>query len=203
MITSKDMSNIYFWFDTEFTSLDLNTARLLQVAIIPTNAKLERVLPPEEDLNLFVHIGSGQNISPWVRENLPDLIKHCRSETLTSAATVNRTIGIWLEKNFGLKRDDISKRPLLAGNSLQCDWYMARKFLPTLIEYTHYRMLDVSSCKVHWLNSGRGDPFDKATPELTDKHLPFARRGEGASHDAYFDVQASIAEFNYYIEKMG
>ena len=40
-------STAYVWFDAEFTSLELDQARLLQVAVIITDINLQRIAPVE------------------------------------------------------------------------------------------------------------------------------------------------------------
>lgn len=202
MLEQEKISDIYLWFDTEFTTLELEEAQLLQVALIATNARLERVMPAEADLNLCVSIDPGRDVSPWVAENLPGLVARCRSDDAVSIGEVDLRVSRWLEDHFGALRKDISDRPVLAGNSICCDWFLARRYLPRLSEFTNYRMLDVSAWKVHWLNAGLGPEFSKDTPESVGEFLPFALAGAGDKHDAYFDVQASIAELNFYMRNL-
>ena len=81
--TKKDRSgNSYLvWFDTEYSGLELETASLLQVAALITGRSLSRVLPSEMDIRLAIRLPQDTAVSPWVEENLPDLIAICRSET--------------------------------------------------------------------------------------------------------------------------
>jgi len=206
MRTRKDLSDIYLWFDTEFTTLEFEEARLLQVALIATDAQLARIMPPEKDIDIIVKLDDDAEISPWVAENLPDLIERCRMDDALPVSHLNAKIDAWLKGNFGPLRKDISKRPILAGNSHACDWLLARKYIPSLIEFSNYRMLDVSAWKVHWQNAGLGPAFEKEDREYIQSHLPFDLAGDGERHDAYFDVQASVAELFYYtqaIKKLG
>jgi len=76
---SDNAYKFYVWFDTEYTSLDLETAWLLQVAALITDTSLQRVLPPEYDVRLNIRLPDDITLSPWVEQNLPDLIKACRS----------------------------------------------------------------------------------------------------------------------------
>ena len=41
---------LYVWFDTEYSDLDLETAALLQVAAVITDGALRRVLPAADDV---------------------------------------------------------------------------------------------------------------------------------------------------------
>jgi oligoribonuclease len=202
MKNKKDISDIYLWFDTEFSSLELDDARLLQVALLPTDAALRRVAPPEHDLNIFIRLAPDEPVSPWVAENLSELVSRCRSADALPVEELDGVVAGWLADNFGDIRDGILERPALAGNSHACDWFLARKFIPSLVDFTSYRMLDVSSWKLHWKNSGRRKEFSKDDRESIQRHLPFPLSGGGLKHDAYFDVQASIAELNYYLQQI-
>lgn len=200
MKTRRDLSDIYLWFDTEFTTLDFEDARLLQVALIATDAQLSRIMPPENDIDIILEIEEDAIVSPWVAENLSALIERCHADEAMPLSRLDAKMDDWLKTNFGPLREDISKRPILAGNSHTCDWLLARKYIPSLIEYCNYRMLDVSAWKVHWKNAGLGPEFPKDDRESIRRLLPFELSGKGAKHDAYFDVQASVAELCYYTQ---
>ena len=73
-------STAYVWFDTEYSDLNLEQARLLQVAAILTDADLQRLHPPEQDLKLYVRLPAETKVSPWVEDNLKDVLRICRSE---------------------------------------------------------------------------------------------------------------------------
>jgi oligoribonuclease (3'-5' exoribonuclease) len=63
----------------------------------------------------------------------------------------------------------------------------------------NYRLLDVSSQKLEWKNFFHGEKFrKKGNPELIQEYYSGESRVEGDKHDAYFDVQASIAELAFY-----
>lgn len=200
MISDSDISGVYLWFDTEFTTLDLEQAHLLQVALIATDAQLARLMPPEQDLNIVLKLDAETEASPWVAENLSGLIGRCRADDAVPIEELDGRISRWLRDCFGPQRENISERPILAGNSHACDWLLARMHMPSLIEFTHYRMLDVSAWKTHWQNADLGPAFEKEDRESIRSLLPFELAGEGEKHDAYFDVQASIAELGYYTE---
>ena len=95
------------------------------------------------------------------------------------------------------------RKPVLAGNSIHCDWYLARRFLPHFIRRLHYRHLDVTALKLQWRDWFKGGEFDKARTGLTAKFFAGpAGSVRGRQHDAYYDVQASIAELNYYRKQL-
>lgn len=201
--TAPMKSLAYLWFDTEFSTLDLDRAELLQVSMVITGPDLARVLPVERDLNLYVQVTSSTPLSPWVQEHIPNVLKHCRGENAIPAEELNDRICAYIDEAVGAPRKDIAERPVLAGNSLHADWLLARRLLPGLIERTHYRMLDVTSLKLQWQDAWGGEAFDKDDPAALRAELPgFVAQEGAAQHDAYYDVQASIAELAYYRRRM-
>jgi len=81
-----------------------------------------------------------------------------------------------VEKEFG------AEPAILAGNSIHSDRAFIKQWWPTLDLHLHYRMLDVSSLKIY-MQGKYGVEFEKQ--EI---------------HRAFDDIQASIAEWEYYME---
>lgn len=199
-VTASDLSNTYLWFDTEFTSLDLERSSLLQVALVVTNHELKRLAPPERDFSCVVRLANDQRADAWVEEHLADLVTRCRSDEAIVIDEVDRRLDAYLEDVVGASPREVTNRPVLAGNSLHCDWYLARKFLPSLISRAHYRVLDVSSWKVVWKNTTGTFPFDKEDEGFVRRYFPGEFNSSAEMHDAHFDVLASIAELNFYLQ---
>jgi oligoribonuclease (3'-5' exoribonuclease) len=87
----------------------------------------------------------------------------------------------------------------MAGNSLHADWWLARRFLPRFSGRLHYRHLDVTALKLQWLHLYPGTEFEKENREIIKRYFPEAALSEsGSRHDAYYDVNASIAELAFY-----
>lgn len=189
---------LFAWFDTEYSSLDLENAMLLQVALIITDGSLKRVLSAENDVNLAVRLPEGIEVSPWVKENLPDLVRQCRSTEADAISEIDDRLSAYVaaaEKSSG---SQTKEKPLLAGNSVHADWWLARRFLPDFLDRLHYRQLDVTTLKLEWKRLHRKE-FDKDKMENIVKWFPDANiTAVGARHDAYYDVQASIAELAFY-----
>ncbi|MDA0989723.1 MAG: exonuclease domain-containing protein [Verrucomicrobia bacterium] len=188
----------YLWFDTEFTTLELESAHVLQIALIVTDANLKRLAPPEQDFKSIVRLDDGVRCTAWVEENLSGLLAQCRGPNAEPIAAANHRLGAYLDGILGPPSDQIRLRPVLAGNSIQADWYLARKFLPALVDRMHYRVLDVSSWKVFWGNEVGAMPFDKDNADLLRQFFPGDFNSSQDAHDAHFDVLASIAELNFY-----
>jgi len=199
---NSDKSPGYIWFDAEFTSINLETAKVLQVAAIATDTNLIPINEINNHINLKIRIEKNDPISPWVKENLGDLINECLSSEAIEITTADSIISQWIEGIFGKSNDDIFKRPILAGNSVHNDWYMMRKFFPKFKNYLHYRLLDVSTLKILWKDWGFNDhQFNKeCLEEINEFYL-----GENITkldpHDALFDIKASIAEMSFYKKK--
>ena len=198
----KKTSTAYVWFDTEFTSLDLDEALLLQVSVMLTDKDLKRITPPEEDLNLYIRLPENAKISAWVQKNIPELIKKCRSTSAVPIEEIDEKLTAYIDKWCGTPTKTIQKRPLMAGNSIHTDWMLSRKFFPTFTDRLHYRLLDVSALKIQWFDLVGGEEFKKDDPKTLQKYFPEADLDRLGQHDAYYDIVASAAELAYYREHM-
>jgi oligoribonuclease len=200
MSVNKDIAGrFYVWFDTEYTDLDLDTARLLQVAAIITDRSLKRVLPQADDVKLTIRLPGDALLSPWVEQNLPDLVRACRSAEAVDVEEADRRLARFVDAVAGLPAEQENQRPVLAGNSVHEDWCLARRFLPRFAGRLHYRHLDVTALKLEWERLHPDEKFEKENPETILQYFPEAvLPGSGRRHDAYYDVHASIAELAFY-----
>jgi oligoribonuclease len=195
----RPTSSAYVWLDLEFTSLEFERASLLQIAVVLTDTSLKRLADPSLDLNLFIRLEPGTEVSPWVRENLPDLIQKCRGDDAVPMTGLDDRLCAYLDDHVGPASSDVSRRPIVAGSSVHADYYLLRRLLPGFIGRCHYRLLDVTAIKLQWIDFGDGKEIDKENPEVLRAYFPEAVVSGGpAVHDAYYDVQASIAELAYY-----
>jgi oligoribonuclease len=196
-------STAYLWFDTEYTGLDLEKASLLQVALVITDAQLRRLAPPEQDVNLYVRLPRGKKVSPWIEENMPDILAACRSEHAMPVDEVDERLARHVMRTVTVPAGDDKRRPILAGNSIHSDWFLARKFLPKFAGLIHYRHLDVTALKLQWQDWFKGEEFEKERIDLIRECFPAAVLPDaGKRHDAYYDAQASIAELNFYRQRL-
>jgi oligoribonuclease len=191
-------STAYVWFDTEYSGLELESAHLLQVAAIVTDADLHRLFPPEMDVKLYVRLPADARVSPWIQENMPDMLRICRSQLALDVGEVDARLAA-LVSRINVPGGEDKRRPVLAGNSVHADWHLARRYLPRFLAQLHYRHLDVTALKLQWQDWRQGPLFDKDDPAMLRTYFPDAAPVLDAKrHDAYYDVQASIAELNYY-----
>jgi len=199
MIELPTVSTAYLWFDTEYSSLELGKARLLQVALVITDSRLKRIAPVSEDINLFIQLPTGEGVSPWIEENMPDLIGRCRSSAACTTGEADQKLAAYIDRTVVVPLGDDKKKPILAGNSIHSDWFLLLKYLPLTSQRLHYRHLDVTTLKLQWQDHSNGEKFEKDDVALVRKYFPeLATNGDSKLHDAYYDCQASIAELAYY-----
>ena len=91
-------------------------------------------------------------------------------------AQVEKELVALLDKHFG------REPAILAGNSIHNDRNFIKFWWPAFDLKLHYRMLDVSSLKIY-MQGAHGVEFEKREV-----------------HRAFDDIQASIAEWQYYLE---
>jgi oligoribonuclease len=196
---AHDAGKFYVWFDTEYSSLDVGTAVLLQVAALVTDTSLRRVLPQEHDVRLIIRQPKGTKFSRWVEENLPALVKACRSPEAVDVAEADDRLAAYVDAVVGSPAERENHRPVLAGNTIHADWWLIRRFLPRFLARLHYRQMDVSAFKLEWKRLHPDEEFTKENPEIIRTCFPEAVLPVSCSrHDAYYDLQASIAELAFY-----
>ncbi len=196
--SARDCSTALVWFDAEFTTLELERARLLQVAMVVTDAQLRRLGPPGADVVLTIRLPPRAQVSDWVRRELASLVKAARGPQAVTEAQADRRLVEALRRALGPIPADIERRPVLAGNSVHTDWWLIRRFLPRFEACLHYRRLDVSTLKLEWRRLCPGFEFDKAQTSQLRRWYPGTWTARGGRHDALFDVHASIAELAFY-----
>lgn len=203
MHTQQPVTPAYLWFDCEFTSLEPDEAQLLQVALLVTGVHLERMTTPEDDVALPVALDAAAPVSEWVAQNLGELVARCRSDEGVPIAEVDSRLASLVDQVLGSPASEIGDRPVLAGNTVHADMQMVQRFLPQFAGRLHYRLLDVSALKVVWNDWRPGAAFDKEDTETIARYLPSSiTMPQGAAHDAYYDIHASIAELNYYRQRL-
>ena len=203
---------LYCWFDTEYTQLDLDRAKLLEVAVIVTDDDLQPIksaatgIPPEllrkDGFSAFLAPPPDDEISDYVQEHLKPLLERCRREGLR-AEEIDEYLNAYLKSFPESLADDALVRPVLAGNSVYADFFLARKYLPRFLKHLSYRLFDVTTFKIEWQYHHRGERFKKrGQTELIGNLYKGQDAILGDQHDAYYDVQASIAELTYYRSKL-
>ncbi len=208
MVTPPDP--IFCWFDTEFTSLELDSASLLQVALVVTGPDLVPMKPTgacdlpagilrTNGISAYIAPPEGWVPGAFIAENMPAVVESCRASSY-SVADADGFLMTYLAAVVGEPAGNIKERPIMAGNSIHADWFFVRRDLPQFSSQLHYRLLDVSSIKTEWRarRGGAGAELDKGkAPELRAV-FPEADLAGSSAHDAYYDAQASLAELAWY-----
>jgi oligoribonuclease len=203
---------LYCWFDTEYTTLELERAKLLEVAVIVTDDELRPVPSgapglPKDNVRLdgfcaWLAPPPDEEISDHVKTNYQPLLERCRLKG-ESAEAIDRYLASYLDAFPECRREDLRNRPVLAGNSIYADYFLARKYLPAFLSRLNYRLFDVTTLKLEWLFHYREKKFEKLSrPETISEYYRGRDPVAGNKHDAYYDVQASIAELAFYRSRL-
>lgn len=181
MIDKKTIPTKLLWIDLEMTGLDPINDVLLEVAAEVTDFGLKTMGSFEARIRQNREtVVNRMQANIWWREfpeNRDDFL-HKLDEGKT-LAEVEQSLVAYVEEFFG------DEPAVLAGNSIHNDRNFIKQWMPALDLKLHYRMLDVSAWKV--LMQGKfGVEFEKNN-----------------SHRAFDDIQASIAELQYYLDWFG
>lgn len=212
MSTDAAPRYLYCWFDTEYTTLELERAKLLEVALVVTDDQLRPIrgeskeIPSEllhqDGFSACVTPPSIEEMSEHVRQNYQPLLERCRKEG-RSADQIDRYLESYMDSFPECRAESVRDRPVLAGNSIYADYFLARKYLPGFLSRLNYRLFDVSTLKLEWLFHYREKKFQKlGSLDTIQKYYKGQDPIVGDKHDAYYDVQASIAELAFYRSHM-
>jgi oligoribonuclease len=166
------------WIDTEFTGLNTDIHKLIEIAVIVTNKDLEIVAdgpviqihqPPEELSKM-----DEWHVETHGKSGLLDKVKASKySEKSAEEETLNF-----------IKEHVAEGLSPLCGNSVSNDKRFLIKYMPKLDSYLHYRLIDVTTLKeLYRLWVPDAAPFKK-----TDDHR------------AHQDIVESIEELKFYRE---
>ena len=170
------------WVDMEMTGLDPDNDRIIEVAVVVTDADLnviaegpvfaihqsDETLDKMDNWNKGTHGKSG-------------LIDRVKASTVSEADAEAQLIAF-------LKQYVPANKSPMCGNSICQDRRFLHRQMPRLEKYFHYRNLDVSTVK-----------------ELAKRWAPTVAAGVGknSNHTALSDVHDSIAELRHYRQFMG
>ena len=163
------------WIDLEMTGLDPEKDRILEVAAIATDMKMEEIDDYQAIVKVDDKLMKERMIGKFWDEN-----KKARDALFAQNAEgrpvreVEKELVEFVDKNFG-------KVVYLAGNSIHQDRKFIEREMPELNKKLHYRMLDVSAWKIYFENA-LNKRFQK--PE---------------EHRALDDIKGSIEELKWYL----
>lgn len=172
--------------DLEMTGLEFKRDVILEVAIIITNGDLERVDQP------FSYVIRTE------KKRLDEMDEWCTKthgeSGLTKACIESPYSHEWVEaKALEYIKKWVPEKwtGVLAGSSVHADRAFLVEHMPSITEWLHYRIVDVSTVKE--LNK-RWYPHISRKPEDYPSN--------GVQHRALDDIQASIRELQWYRENI-
>lgn len=182
MVVVGSIKPMLVWMDLEMTGLEDDRHVIVEIATLIT----------DDDLNI---VAEG-----------PDLVIHASEEELAEmgelVTTMHTSSGL-LEQikasSISLERAEAETLAFiqshvkpgstpLAGNSISTDRRFLARYMPSIENYLHYRIVDVSSIK---------ELCRRWYPKLASK-----APGKDGSHRAMDDIRDSVAELIYYRQQI-
>lgn len=171
------------WIDLEMTGLDVERHRIVELAVIVTDAQLEVLA---DGLDLVVHQ------PPEVLAEMDDFVRkmHTKSGLLVEIekATVDVPSAQAQVLEYIRRHVPVAGVAPLCGNSIGVDRRFLDQYMRELDGYLHYRSIDVSSIK---------ELCRRWYPEIYRK-----RPGKAENHRALDDIRESIEELRFYREQL-
>lgn len=175
-----DQNNL-IWIDMEMSGLNPDTDRILEIALVVTDPRLETVA---EAPVLVVHQPAAvlDAMDEWNKSThaRTGLVERVRASTLSEAEAEARMLA------FLLEHVPAGVSPM-CGNSVHQDRRFLSRYMPRLEAHFLYRNLDVSTLK-----------------ELAKRWKPEIMAGltKHGKHEALADIHESIEELRYYREHL-
>lgn len=170
------------WVDCEMTGLDIAHDRIIEIAVIITDGRLQ---PVDEGINHIIQTPKEvlDAMGEWCsiqhsKSGLTQACLHSKETRAEVSEKVEEYIKKWTpEPGVGL----------LAGSSVHADKMFLIKDMPNVMKHLSYRIMDVSTVK---------ELCRRWYPSISNKEL--RSRSKEASHRALDDIQASIRELKFY-----
>ncbi len=166
------------WIDLEMTGLDPNKDTILEIATVITDSQLNVIAHGPK---LVIHQSDDvlNSMGEWVTEQhgKTGLTDASRNSTISKQDAHVQTIDF-------IKKHCTQNTALLAGNSIWQDRNFLVRYMPDIIDYLHYRLLDVTAIKelvLRWYPDSEYAEFEKKE-----------------THRALDDITESIAELQHY-----
>jgi oligoribonuclease len=175
---AQDQNNLV-WIDMEMTGLVPERDRIIEIALVVTNAQLETVA---EAPVLVVHQSDEvlDGMDAWNKgtHGRSGLIDKVKASTFSEAQVEQQMLAF-------LREHVPQATSPMCGNSICQDRRFLARWMPALEAYFHYRNLDVSTLK-----------------ELAKRWRPALLGGltKHGKHEALADIYESIDELKYYRE---
>lgn len=167
------------WLDMEMTGLDPDKERIIEVAVVVTEADLSLVA---EGPVLVIHQSDKllDGMDAWNKgtHGRSGLIDKVKASTLTEAQAEDILL------DFLKEHLPAGKSPL-CGNTISQDRRFMYRYMPRLESFFHYRNLDVSTLK---------ELAARWKPDVVKSFVKHSK------HEALADIYESIEELKHYRE---
>ena len=135
------------WIDLEMTGLDPKKDKILEVAAIATDMKMEQIASYEAVVKVSNRLMKSRMVGAfWEKNKISRDALIDQNKTGKPIKVVERELIGFIKQNFG-------EEIYLAGNSIHQDRKFIEREMPTLNKMLHYRMLDVSAWKIYFENA--------------------------------------------------
>jgi oligoribonuclease len=165
------------WIDLEMTGLDVDKDVIIEIACEVTDFDFKTLASYEAAIKHSDEILESMNSWSKAHHAKSGLIDRIKVEGREEKEVIHELIGF-------IKAQFADEPAVLAGNSIHNDRAFIKKWWPEVESLLHYRMLDVSSFKILM---------------QAKYNIRFAKK---EVHRAFDDIQASIAELQYYLEAL-
>ncbi|TCD64551.1 hypothetical protein EIP91_003908, partial [Steccherinum ochraceum] len=180
------------WIDCEMTGLNPRTDKILEIAVLITNGNLELV---DDGIEFIVHTEKEvlDKMDEWCtkQHGSSGLTEACMASP-HSTEFVAKEVLAYIKKWIPDRRIGV-----LAGNSVHADRGFLVEEMPEVVDWLHYRIVDVSSIKViicHMVQFTQ--PTDLVSQELCRRWYPTQMPPQEYSgfskHRALDDIRGSI-----------
>lgn len=166
------------WIDLEMTGLDSERDTILEIATVITTNELEIVAEgPAYAIHHSDEVLAAMDEWNTTHHGASGLVKAVQDSTVTLAQAEEETlafIALHTEKRMAP----------LCGNSVWQDRIFLARHMPRIIDFLHYRIIDISSVKElvkRWFPRSKNTSYTKAE-----------------NHRAYEDIMFSIEELKHY-----
>jgi oligoribonuclease len=175
MIDKNAVATKLLWVDLEMTGLDTQDDVILEVAAEVTDFEFKTLASYEAVIRHPK--GKMDQMNEWCQQQhaASGLLQRIAADGREEKEVIHELVG-FIKAEFG------DESAILAGNSIHNDRAFIKSCWPEVDNLLHYRMLDVSSFKI--LMQSKYD-------------VSFSKK---EVHRAFDDIQASIAELQYYLE---
>ncbi len=173
-----NLNNNLVWIDLEMTGLEVKKDVILEIACIITDGELNVIA---EGPSLVIHQSEDMlaSMEAWPKQHhtKSGLLERVRASSIITEQAEEEVMTF-------IKQYCSAGTALLAGNSVWQDRIFLQAYMPQVLKYLHYRIVDVTSIKelvVRWYPN--------------NPHVKFEKNN---THRALQDIQESIAELEHF-----